>query len=160
MLFVESNKKSARISITNCAACLCPPFLWGCIFLQHINQDLSDYMASHYMASHCMASHYMASHPRRLILIYKTFWLDIRGKNNNVKGYGWLCVSFCTDYVNCCKHHHTECNSVMHGNVCHSYMRSAPALSEECQFGKADFPCLRFTALLTTTDSIRLEFKQ
>jgi hypothetical protein len=70
------------------------------------------------------------------------------------------CVYFCTDNVNCCKYHHTECNSVGHGNSCYSYMRSAPALSEECQFGKSDFPCLRFTALLTTTDSSRLKFNR
>ena len=84
--------------------------------------------------------------------------IEYKGKNDNVRYYGLLCVYLCTDYVNCCKLHHTDCNSIRHGNFCHSYMRSAPSLSEECQFGKSDFPCLIFTAFLTTTDSSRLKF--
>ncbi|XP_033611688.1 uncharacterized protein LOC111875414 [Cryptotermes secundus] len=36
--------------------------------------------------------------------------------------------------VNCCRYQHAECTSVRSANTCHSYMRSVPALSQECQF--------------------------
>lgn len=36
--------------------------------------------------------------------------------------------------VYCCKYQHAECSSVISANTCHSYMRSVPALSQECQF--------------------------